>query len=182
MICVRGSASRDYNLKEFRKTGKIGSYVIKASKSQRRTKMSRIRGVIWSLKLRRREPLGAAAATAARSESISHLAFQAALRITPRPIPLSTANPRLHTSTEDINNAGSKVLPGFKVFLLPSSHLPPTFSCIFYSSRPMVQEAMNFAQKMTNERSQEVAGSREERWSEAKAQPWSRNLLGLFLS
>lgn len=102
----------------------------------------------------------APAAAAARSESISHLAFQAALRITPRPIPLSTAYrqpPRLHTSTEDINNAGSKVLPRFKVFLLPFSHLPLSFSCIFYSSRPMVREAMNFTQKMTNERSQEVA-------------------------
>jgi len=44
----------------------------------------------------------------------------------------------------------------------------------------MVREAMNFAQKMTNERSQEMARGRGEQ-PEAGAQPRGGNLSGLFL-
>lgn len=82
--------------------------------------------------------------------------FRLLLGLPPRP----ATHPCLHPSTEDINNARSKVSFRFKVFLL---HLPPhpppiprsfplflTFFIV--PTCPMVREAMNFAQKMTNER------------------------------
>lgn len=58
-------------------------YIIKASKSRREPKISRLRGVIWS-------PLS----LAARSKSISHLVFEAALRITPSRSPPASAHIR----------------------------------------------------------------------------------------
>lgn len=123
-------------------------YIIKASKSRRESKISRLRDVIWS-------PLS----LAARSESISHLAFEAALRITSR----DHLQPR-HTSTEDINNANSKLSLCLEVFLLPSSCLvPPPSSCfflllpfcssffyIFCSARQMARKALNFTREVTN--------------------------------
>lgn len=80
------------------------------------------------------------------------------------PPPLPRLFPLSRTSTEDINNAGSKVSLRFKVFLslIPSLFppVPPSLSYIFYSSRPIALRAMNFAEKMTNERPREEANER----------------------
>jgi hypothetical protein len=124
-------------------------------------------------------------AVAARSESISHLAFQTALRITPAPHPpphpldrppISTRSHSPPPPSHRLPPFGSTRLPKTSITPAPKfrsalQSVSPTFllcspppstptlrrfsfpsSYIFYSSRPMAREAMNFARKMTNER------------------------------